>query len=209
MLYCLGMVGIVAFAVTGVLAAGRRDMDIFSIVLLGVVTALGGGTLRDVLLDNHPIFWIADLTYLWFAIISSIVTFFSVRLFSRLLKLFVYLDTFGMALFSILATENTIIHGHSYLVAIIMGLATGISGGILRDVLASRKPLVLRREFYATPALLGTFFYVALYHYYPVNNWPLICAVLVIIVLRICAIHYGLYYPKWLTYTGNNNEDNY
>ena len=76
MVYYLGMLGIVAFSVTGVIAAGKRNMDIFSIVLLGVVTALGGGTLRDMILDARPVFWIADLTYLWVAIIAAIITFF-------------------------------------------------------------------------------------------------------------------------------------
>ncbi len=87
MLYYLGLLGMTAFSVTGVLAAGKRDMDLFSIVLLGVVTAFGGGTLRDIILNAHPIYWVADLTYLWVSVIAAIATFFCVKIFSRLLKL--------------------------------------------------------------------------------------------------------------------------
>ncbi len=86
MLYYLGLLGMMAFSITGVLAAGKRDMDLFSIVLLGVVTALGGGTLRDIILDTQPIFWVADLTYLWISVVAAIATFFCIRFFSRVLK---------------------------------------------------------------------------------------------------------------------------
>jgi uncharacterized membrane protein YeiH len=167
LLYYFGFIGIAAFAVTGVIAAGKRDMDIFSIVLLGVVTALGGGTLRDIILDTNPIFWIADLSYLWVSLVAAVVTFFSVRLFSRFLKLFLYIDAFGLALFTILATESTINHGFGYTIAVLMGLVTGITGGMLRDIFTGRRPLLLGRQFYATPALLGAVFLV-----HPVNEYP-------------------------------------
>lgn len=205
MLYYFGMIGIVAFSVTGVIAAGKRDMDLFSIVLLGVVTALGGGTLRDVILDAHPIFWIADITYLWVSVVAAIVTFFSVRLVSRLLKIFIYLDTFGMALFTILAMEKALSLGTTYTVAIIMGLVTGIGGGLLRDILTGRMPLLLGREFYATPALIGAGVYAFLSRFTPEISYPWAYGVSIIIILRILAIHWNLYYPRWLTYEGNDN----
>lgn len=206
MVYYFGMVGIVAFAVTGVIAAGKRNMDLFSIVLLGVVTALGGGTLRDIILDAHPVFWVADLTYLWVSVFAAIATFFFVRLVSRLLSIFIYLDTFGMALFTILAMEKTINLGHGYTVAVLMGLITGISGGMLRDILTGRMPLVMGREFYATPALFGAICFVCLDHFLPELNYSWLCAVLVIILFRILAIHWDLYYPGWLTYNCEKDE---
>ncbi len=79
MVHYLGLIGIAAFSITGVIAAGKKDMDIFGIVLLGVVTALGGGTLRDIIIDTTPVFWIADLSYLWVSLLASISTFFSIR----------------------------------------------------------------------------------------------------------------------------------
>ncbi len=206
MVYFLGMVGIAAFSVTGVLAAGKRDMDIFSIVLLGVVTALGGGTLRDLILGIYPIYWVEDLTYFWVSVAASGVTFFGARFVSRLLKLFIYLDAFGMALFTILAMGKTLSLGYGYTVAILMGLITGITGGMFRDILTDRMPLVLGKEFYATPALLGAGFYVLLDKLFPGSGYSWIGGVVVIIILRFLAIHYGLYYPCWLTYHGDNGD---
>jgi len=194
------MLGIIAFSVTGVIAAGKRNMDIFSIILLGVVTALGGGTLRDMILDARPVFWINDLTYLWVAVIAAALTFFSVRLVSRILKLFIYIDTFGMALFTILAMEKALSLGNNYTVSVLMGLITGISGGMLRDILTGRMPLLLGREFYATPALLGASLYALLDSFFPALSNAWLYGLAAIIILRLLAIHYGLYYPRWLTY---------
>lgn len=202
MLYYLGLIGIAAFAITGVIAAGKRDMDIFSIVLLGVVTALGGGTLRDIVLNTSPIFWVADLSYLWVSIIAAMATFFCVRLISRLFKLFLYIDAFGLALFTILAIENTINLGFGNTIAVLMGITTGITGGILRDILTGRMPLLLGKEFYATPALLGAGFFIVLCEYIPGHDYNRLYAVGVIFFLRVSAIHWGLYYPNWLTYNG-------
>lgn len=155
MIYYMGMIGIAAFAVTGVMAAGKKDMDIFSIVLLGMITALGGGTIRDMVIDVNPVFWMADLTYLWVALAASAIAFFLIRLITPLFKLLLYVDAFGLALFTVLATEKTIAMGFSRPVAVLMGLATGIAGGMIRDVLTQRQTLLLAKEFYATPALLG------------------------------------------------------
>ena len=109
MIYLLGLVGIAAFAITGVIAAGQKGMDIFSITLLGVVTALGGGTLRDIILDTSPIFWVADISYLWVSGSASILTFFLVRYVKHVLHLLLFIDAFGLSLFTILATENTLV----------------------------------------------------------------------------------------------------
>lgn len=205
MLYYLGLLGMTAFAVTGVIAAGKRDMDLFSIVLLGVVTALGGGTLRDAILDAHPVFWINDLTYLWVSVFAAITTFFCVRYISRLITLFIYIDAFGLALFTILAMEKTVGLGFNNSIAVIMGLITGISGGMIRDILTGRMPLLLGREFYATPALLGAVFFIGLNHYFPDHDYNRLYGIGMIFLLRFCAIRWGLYYPSWLMYGGKES----
>ncbi|MFW2366399.1 MAG: trimeric intracellular cation channel family protein [Desulforhopalus sp.] len=202
MLYYLGLIGIAAFAITGVIAAGKREMDIFSIVLLGVVTALGGGTLRDIILDTSPVFWIADLSYFWVSVFAAVAAFFGVRLVSRVFKLFLYIDAFGLALFTILAAENTMNLGFGYTIAVLMGLVTGITGGMVRDVLTGRMPLVLGKEFYATPALVGAVFFIVLCHFFPAQEHNRLYGVGLIFVLRVFAIHWGLYYPRWLTFSG-------
>lgn len=205
MIYYLGLIGIAAFSITGVIAAGKKDMDIFSIVLLGVVTALGGGTLRDIILDSNPVFWIADLTYLWVSLIAAVATFFGIRLISRLFKLFLYIDAFGLALFTVLATENTINLGFGSTIAVLMGLITGITGGMVRDILTGRMPLLLGKEFYATPALLGAVSFIVFGQYLPEHEYNRLYAISIIFLIRLLAIQWGLYYPKWLTYNGEKS----
>ena len=202
MIFYLGLIGIAAFSITGVIAAGKKGMDLFSILLLGVVTALGGGTLRDVILDTTPVFWIANHSYLWTSVFAAAFAFFAVRLTSHLLPVFLYLDAFGLALFTVLATEKTLYLGFSNTVAVLMGVMTGITGGMLRDILTGRMPLLLGKEFYATPALLGAVVFIVLNTNFELPEFTRLCAIGLILVLRIMAIRWGLYYPTWLTYKG-------
>ncbi|MDX1451694.1 MAG: trimeric intracellular cation channel family protein [Oleiphilaceae bacterium] len=200
MIYYLGMLGIAAFSITGVLAAGKKDMDIFSIVLLGIVTALGGGTLRDIILDVNPVFWINDINYLWVSLLASIIAFFMVSRLKRLLSWLLYVDALGLSLFTILATQKAVLLGFSNPVAVTMGLVTGIAGGMIRDVLTGRMPLLLGRDFYATPALLGAILYTVLLHYFPTHAYNSLYAIVVVFMLRAAAIQWGLYYPRWLIF---------
>lgn len=202
MIYFLGLIGIAAFSATGVIAAGQKGMDIFSITLLGVVTALGGGTLRDMMLDNSPIFWVEDLTYLWVSVAASVLTFFLIPYIRHIFKLLLFVDAFGLSLFTVVAAEKTLVSGFSYPVAVLMGVITGIAGGMIRDVLTGRMPLLLGKEFYATPALLGAVLFSILYVYSPFHQLNRLCAVCVIFFLRAASIRWGLYYPGWLTYRG-------
>ncbi len=202
MIYYLGLLGISAFAITGVIAAGKKDMDIFSIVLLGVVTALGGGTLRDIIIDANPIFWIADLSYLWVSVTASILSFFLVRLVRHVMPLLLFIDALGLSLFTVLAAEKTISLGFSNTVAILMGVTTGIAGGMIRDILTGRMPLLMGKEFYATPALLGAVLFTLLCHFFPHHDLNRLYAIGIIFILRASAIQWGIYYPRWLTYQG-------
>lgn len=200
MVYYLGLLGIAAFSITGVIAAGKKDMDIFSIVLLGVATALGGGTIRDIIIDANPIFWIADLSYLWVSVGAAVLSFFGVKFVRYLLPLLLYVDAIGLSLFTVLATEKTISIGFSNTVAILMGVTTGIAGGMIRDILTGRMPLLLGREFYATPALLGATLFIILEHFLPLHEFNRVYAIGIIFVLRASAIQWKIYYPRWLTY---------
>lgn len=200
MIYYLGLIGIAAFSMTGVIAAGRKGMDIFSIVLLGVVTALGGGTLRDVILDVTPVFWVADLVYLWVSVASAVLTFFLVRNVSQLMRLLLFVDAFGLALFTILAVEKSMVLGFSMPVAVLMGLITGTAGGMIRDILTGRMPLLLGKEFYATPALMGAVVFAVFVKLFPEHDYNRLYAIAMIFFLRGAAIQWDLYYPRWLTY---------
>lgn len=199
-LYILGMIGIAAFAITGVISSGKKDMDLFSIVLLGMVTSLGGGTIRDIILSMETVYWIRDTSYLWVAALSSAFAFFAVRIIENRESIFNYADAFGLALFTVVATERVLLYGFSPTIAITMGVITGVAGGIIRDILSHRPPLVLGREFYATPAFIGACLTVLLSKVLPGHEFNSIYATAVIVILRVLAIRKGLYYPNWLLY---------
>lgn len=198
LLYTISMIGTAVFAITGVLALRRDGIDVFGALVLGVVTALGGGTLRDLILDV-PVFWIGDFNYVWVAAGSSLLTFFIVRPFERTQTLLLYLDGFGAALFAIAATDKVLGLGHAAPLAVMFGVWTSIGGGIARDVLAGRPTLLMSREIYATPILLGCALYIGLRHVWPGAHWTGPTTLLLIFGLRALVIQRGLQMPDALS----------
>lgn len=135
MRYLVELGGVAVFALSGVLAAGRKSLDLLGVAVIAVVTAIGGGTLRDVLLDRHPIFWIADPAYLWVILAATVVTLGYVRLWIASRRALLMADALGLAFFTIGGVEIAQQTGHSDLIAVLMGTITGVAGGVLRDVL--------------------------------------------------------------------------
>ena len=163
MRYLVELSGVAVFAISGVLAAGRKGLDLLGIAVIAVVTAIGGGTLRDVLLDRHPIFWIADPTYLWVILGATVVTLGYVRLWIASRRALLVADALGLAFFTIGGVEIAQQTGHSDLIAVLMGTITGVAGGVLRDVLLGEIPLIFRPgRLYATAAIVGAGLYVLL-----------------------------------------------
>ena len=161
--YAIGMTAIAAFAMSGVLAVARKDMDIVSLTFMGVITALGGGTLRDLLL-NTTVFWVTDFNYVWVAIGASLLAFYLEHYLrdENVWAAILYLDAFGIALFGVQSIDKALLLEFSVPVAIVMATITGIGGGLIRDVLGQRPNLLLSREIYATTIIAGSLFYVAL-----------------------------------------------
>ncbi|HLO61547.1 MAG TPA: TRIC cation channel family protein [Azonexus sp.] len=155
LLYWTGLIAVSVNALTGVLDAGRQRMDLVGAVMVGTATALGGGTVRDVLLDRK-VFWIADQTYLLVAIATTLVVFFVVRGLKLPQRLFLIPDAIGLALFTITGTQIALEWHAPWLVASLLGVTTGVVGGVLRDVLCNEVPLVfVRGELYASAAWAG------------------------------------------------------
>jgi uncharacterized membrane protein YeiH len=151
------------FAVSGVLAAGRKGLDLLGVAVIAIVTAIGGGTLRDLLLGRHPIFWIADTTYLWVILAATVVTIVYVRLWIATRRALLVADALGLAFFTIAGVQIALQAGVSDLIAVLMGTITGVAGGVFRDVLTAQIPLVMRPgRLYATAAILGASSYVLL-----------------------------------------------
>lgn len=194
-MHMLDLVGTAIFAVTGALAAGRKQMDVFGVVVLGCVTALGGGTLRDVILGSQPVFWISDTRYLAAAAIAAIGTFVLARRRKLPEMILMYADAAGLAVFTVIGFQRGFHATHMHSIAIVMGVTTGVAGGILRDVLSGEIPLILRREVYASASLCGAGLFALLSHLQALNSFNVSAAVLTTLAIRLAALHWNLSLP--------------
>ena len=195
MLYYFDLAGVAVFAASGVLAARDRNLDIFGILIVSTLTAIGGGTLRDILLDHHPIFWIADTWYLLVIITATALTVGYLHVRSPLISLFLLADALGLALFAISGAQLALVSGHSPIIVVIMGTMSGVTGGVLRDVITARVPLILQKEIYATAAIAGVVLYIALHRLGLPDSIAFTAGFSVIVVLRILAIRWGINLP--------------
>ncbi len=147
------LIAITAEAMSGALAAGRRSMDIFGVVVIAFVTALGGGTIRDVILGNFPIGWTQHPEYIYVVVSAGLLTTVVARYMHRLKHAFLLLDAMGLIAFSVIGCTVALEMKYPIVVVVMSGMITGISGGILRDVLCAQVPVVFRRELYASVSL--------------------------------------------------------
>jgi len=199
--YLLGMAGTVAFSVTAVLAVTPRGVDLFGACVLGMITSIGGGTIRDLIL-GVPVFWATDLNYIWVSLAASCVAFGANRLMTSkvIYSLMLYLDAVGIAMFAIQASQKVLaLHFALPLGPILLGVTTAIGGGLMRDMLAGAPTLLMRHELYAVPVTIGCTVYVVLAGSYTGHVVPLGagCAIL-IFAIRAAAIHWNLSVPGWM-----------
>ena len=201
-LYVLDLLGVAVFAISGALAAGRRRLDLIGVVVLASVTAVGGGTVRDLLLDRHPIFWLADARYLIVIITAALATVVLVRR-TRVPGITLDIaDALGLALFSIAGTQVAERAGLPALSCVLLGAVTGAAGGAIRDVLTAQVPLVLQRgSLYATAAIAGTSLYILLARLEVVRPVPVLVGMAVVAGLRLAAIWWGLQLPVFEVHT--------
>jgi uncharacterized membrane protein YeiH len=203
MFYVLDLFGVAVFSVSGALAAGRKGMDILGVVVIAAVTAVGGGTLRDILLNRHPIFWIADPTYLFVVCLAAVCTLCYVRVQPPPGNTLLFADALGLALFTISGTQTGEAAGLSPIIAVLMGTITGVAGGVMRDILSAEIPLILHRDIYATAAIAGSSLYLILKaegFQYP---WAFGSGMVVVLALRLLAILWELRLPIFRLPHGN------
>jgi uncharacterized membrane protein YeiH len=159
----LDFVGVAVFAVSGALAAGRKSLDLLGVVVIATVTAVGGGTLRDIVLGRYPVFWISEPSYLYVIIVAALLTVAYTRRYHPPERLLLIADALGLALFAISGAQIAERAGWSGIVVVVMGTLTGVAGGVLRDVLTAEVPLILRQgRIYATAAIAGVVVYLML-----------------------------------------------
>ena len=162
MLETLYLVAIIVEAMSGAIAAGKKQMDPFGILIIGTVTAFGGGTLRDLVLDNHPLVWVGHPEYLLITTFAIIITILIRPLIRYLTEAFLVLDAIGLITFSIIGAQKTLELGHGYLIASIMAVFTGAFGGVLRDILCNQVPLVFKKELYGSISFLSAWLFFGL-----------------------------------------------
>jgi uncharacterized membrane protein YeiH len=164
LLHTIYLIAIAAEAASGALMGMRRRMDLFGLCVLGTVTALGGGTLRDMILGHYPVGWVAHPEYLAFTIGAAVVAAFLAQRLHRLKTAFLWMDALGLVAFTVIGCDIAAATGAGVVVVILMGMVTGVFGGLLRDILCNQVPLVLRRDLYATVSLVTGMLYVGLLH---------------------------------------------
>ncbi len=194
--YVIQLLGVAVFAASGALAAGRKRMDLLGVLVIAIVTAIGGGTIRDVLLARHPVFWIADTLYLWVSIATALATLAYTRFRRAPGNALAIADALGLGLFSIGGAQIAEARATSGLVVVLMGTITGVAGGVIRDVLSAEIPMVLRKgQLYASAAIAGTAGYLLLQLAGVPRSLAALAGMAVIVALRIAAILWDLKLP--------------
>ena len=195
--YILELIGTFFFAISGALAVNEKDQDWFGAGFTGFITAIGGGTLRDMLLGSYPLVWIGDVRFLYaiFAGIFFAAIFY--RLLLRLRRTLFLFDTLGISLFTIVGTEKALSLGVDPVIAGIMGMFTAVMGGVIRDTLNNETPVIFQKEVYASACLAGAFVYIGLAHLEVQRTVAFLSAVILIIVIRLVAVKYNLSLPKF------------
>jgi len=201
LLYIFDLIGTAAFAISGALAGVHRRMDLLGILVLGIVTAIGGGTLRDILLGDTPPFCLKDENYLYVSIIASLITFFAHSLFNRYRNALLYFDAVGLGTFVVIGTGKAMAFHTGFIGAIAMGMMTATAGGMVRDVLSGEIPLILQKEIYASACLAGAILFYMLTKFNIQHTTVLLLSALTVISLRLLAIKHN-----WALPTAHTSE---
>jgi len=196
--YLLEMLGTAAFAVSGALAASRKRMDIFGFCVLALMPAVGGGTIRDIIIDRVPVFWVSDNRYVAVAIIAALVVFFAPHPKpGGRRQLLIWADALGLSLFAALGTQICLQYETGPMVAVMLGVTTAVTGGMIRDIICNEIPLILEREIYATAAFAASLTYVLVDRLDVSDSVALSAAVATGLVVRGLAIRFNWSLPSF------------
>lgn len=196
LIYSLDLIGTFVFAISGTLAAAEKKFDIFGAGVLAFVTAVGGGTIRDVLIGNTPVGWMKDLNYLLCIVLAIPASYFFRQYIQKLRRTMFLFDTIGIGLFTVLGLKTTLAIGLSPIIAVMMGTVSAVFGGVVRDVLSREVPLIFRKEIYATACLVGGIVYLLILKTGLPEDWVIFITVIVVIGIRSLAVKKSLSLPR-------------
>lgn len=196
LIYTIDILGTFAFAISGALVASDKKFDLFGVLIIAFVTAVGGGMLRDILINAHPINWIGDLNYLWTIFLAVFLTFLFKSKIAYLSKTLFLFDTIGISVFTLLGLQKGLSFDLHPLIALIMGMISAVFGGVLRDVLTNKVPLIFEKEIYASACLAGGISYLALTFLEAPKDINFIISASIIIIIRLISVKYELELPK-------------
>jgi uncharacterized membrane protein YeiH len=197
--YILELIGTGFFAISGALAANdKAQPDWFGAGFIGFITAIGGGSLRDILLGSYPLVWIHDINFVFAIILGVIMASVFFKTLIKLRKAFFFFDTIGIAMFTIVGTEKAMSMGVNPIIAAIMGMFSAVMGGVIRDVLTNEIPVIFKKEIYATACLFGAILYLCLEYLGCERNLNFLVSALLIIIIRIVAVKKNLSIPKFI-----------
>lgn len=195
MFHLLDIIGTMAFAISGVLTALNKKLDPFGVFIIAFVTAVGGGTLRDVLIGRTPVGWMQDLTYVYMISLGFFLALIFRKKLDRLRKSLFLFDTIGLGVFTLIGLEKGIEIGLHPIICIALGTMTACFGGVIRDILCNEIPIIFRREIYATICIIGGIVFFALKYFNLNNDILYLVTSLVIITIRLMAVKFKWYLP--------------
>ncbi|TDQ25638.1 trimeric intracellular cation channel family protein [Tenacibaculum caenipelagi] len=195
-IYAIDIAGTFAFAISGALVAIRKKFDVFGVLIIAFVTAVGGGMTRDVLINAHPINWIGDINYIWTILTAVVVTFLFRSKIAPLRKTMFLFDTIGISVFTLLGVQKGLSFDLHPFVALVMGMSSAVMGGVIRDVLTNEIPLIFHREIYASACLAGGIMYLILTPLHMNEDIQFIISASIIVIIRTIAVQYKLELPR-------------
>ena len=195
-IYAIDIAGTFAFAISGALVAIKKDFDVFGVIIIAFVTAVGGGMIRDVLINAHPINWIGDINYIWTILTAVAITFLFKSKIAPLRKTMFLFDTIGISVFTLLGLQKGLAYDLHPFVALVMGMVSAVFGGVIRDVLTRKVPLIFKKEIYASACLAGGVIYLVLLKFNINEDVRFIIAASAIILIRTVVVKYELELPR-------------
>ena len=195
MFYTIDILGTIAFAISGALVAMSKKMDLFGILIIGFVTAIGGGTLRDLLIGDTPVNWMSDITFTYVIIASAVFAMVFKNKINYLRTSLFLFDTIGIALYTLIGIEKGINANLHPVICVALGTITASFGGVIRDVLCNEIPVIFRKEIYATACVLGGVTYFLISELPIKNDFVFVVAGVVVIVIRLLAVKFKIALP--------------